>query len=125
MNKKKIVSDSQLKKMFKDIPVENLSSGFVEHLMSKIEQEAVRKRKINALTVFLQIITGIAGMLLLPLLTVHLCNLFIPGFSFSFSDIHINLDTNSIIIGFADLLLLIIDCICGKYMTDENRLKTE
>lgn len=125
MNKNKIISDNQLREVFKDIPMENLSVDFVENLMSKIEKEAVRKRRINALTVFLQIAAGIASMLLLPMLAIHLCNRFIPGFSFSLSDMHINFDTNSVIIGLAVLLLLIIDSIFRKYMTKENRLKTK
>jgi hypothetical protein len=123
MDKNKIISDSRLRKVFKDIPMENLSAGFMENLMSKIEKEAVRKRKINALIVFLQIAAGIASMILLPMLAIHLCNLFIP--EFSFSNIHINISANSVIIGLAALLLLIIDSICQKYMTNGNKLKTK
>jgi hypothetical protein len=115
MKKNKIISDSQLGKAFKDIPLENLSAGFVENLMSEIEKEAVRRKKQQKLIVVLQIIAGIGSMLLLPVLAVRLCNIFIPNFSFSFDDINIRFDPNYIVIGLAILLLLIIDSLYRKH----------
>jgi hypothetical protein len=109
-----MISNSRLRETFQNIPIESLSAGFVENLMSKIEKEAVRKQKQQKLIVFLQVVAGIGSILLLPVLTIRLCNIFIPGFSFSFADINIHFDTNYIVIGLAVLLLLLIDSLFGK-----------
>jgi flagellar biosynthesis protein FlhB len=114
MKKNKIVSDNQLKKVFKEFPLEKLPSDFMEDLMQKIEKESVNKRRTQKLIVLLQVIAGIASMLLLPALAIYLCNLFIPGFSFSFSDMNINL--NSIAIVLAILPLLIIDSLHKRHV---------
>jgi hypothetical protein len=120
MNKNKIVSDSQLREIFKGFPLEKLPSGFEESLMSKIEKESVKKRIRKKLIVPLQIAAGVASMLLFPVLAVHLCNLFIPDFSFSFSDLNINFDSNSVVIGLAVLMLLIIDSLHKKYIANKR-----
>jgi hypothetical protein len=120
MNKNKIISDKQLREAFRNIPLENLSSGFVENLMSKIAKEAVRRKRMKILNVTLQVAAGIAGMLFLPVVAIYLCNHFIPGFSFSFSDMHVDFNTNSIVIGLTVLLLLIIDSLCRKYITNKQ-----
>jgi hypothetical protein len=114
MNKNKTISDNQLRKAFRNISLEHLPSGFVENLKSKIEKELVVRKRKKVVTGFLQVAAGIVGMLTLPVLAIHLCNLFIPGFSFSLSDLAVDINSNSIIIGVAILLLLIIDCLCRK-----------
>jgi cytoskeletal protein RodZ len=91
--------------------MEHLPSDFVDNLTSKIEKELVIRKRKKVVTGFLQVVAGIVGMLAFPVLAVYLCNLFIPGFSFSFFDINIDFSPNFIIIGFAVLLLLIIDCL--------------
>jgi hypothetical protein len=121
MNKNKIVSESQLKEIFKEVPLEKLPSGFAEVLMSKIEKESFKKRMRRKLIVSLQIAAGIASMLLFPALAIHLCNIFIPGFSFSFSDLNIGFDSNSVVIGFAVVMLLIIDSLHKKYVAKKTR----
>jgi hypothetical protein len=64
----------------------------------------------------LQVAACVVSMLTLPALAVYLCKLFMPKFSFSFSlpDVSIDFNPNYIIIGFAVLLLLIIDCLYRK-----------
>jgi flagellar biosynthesis protein FlhB len=122
MNKNKTISDNQLRKAFRNISIEHLSSGFAENLMLKIEKEAVRQKRKKILIGFLQVAAGIVSILTLPVLAIYLCNLFIPEFSFSFSDVKIDFNPNSIIIGFAVLLLLIIDCLYRKFShKDINR----
>jgi hypothetical protein len=102
-------SDNQLRKAFRRVPREPLPDRFVENLMPEIENAAVRKRKMNAIVGFLQLLAGVAGILLLPALAIYLCKLFIPDFSFSLTEINISLNSNAVLIGFAVLLLLIID----------------
>jgi flagellar biosynthesis protein FlhB len=115
MKEDRTISDNQLRKAFKEFPLENLSPGFMEDLMSKIEKETVSQRRTKKLIAFLQIIAGIASIILLPVLAVYLCNRFIPGFSFSFSNLKINFDINSVLIGLAILLLLIIDSLHKRH----------
>lgn len=73
------------------------------------------------MTVFVQIVAGTACMLLFPALAIYLCNQFIPGFSFSFSDISMRLDSNSITIGLAVLLLLVIDSLYDRYSANKRK----
>jgi hypothetical protein len=120
MKENKIISDNQLRKIFKEFPLEKLPSGFVEDLMPKIEKETVNQRRTKKLIAFLQIAAGIASMILLPVLAVHLCNRFIPGFSFSFSNLNIDFDSHSVVIGLAVLLLLIIDSLYKRYMAKKE-----
>ncbi|MDR1886392.1 MAG: hypothetical protein LBQ70_00615 [Prevotellaceae bacterium] len=124
MNRNKTVSDNKLRELFKKIPPENLSSGFKESMMAAIEKEAARQRRKKSRIVVLQILSGISGMLLLPLLTVRLCNLFVPEFAFSFSDVNIDFGSNSIVIGLAVLLLLTADVLYGKHLA-RNRNKCD
>jgi hypothetical protein len=120
MKKNKIISDGQLRELFKKAPVENLPSGFMEDLMSKIKKEAVNEKKKARLIVFLQVVAGLAAMFLLPVLAIHLCNLFIPDFSFSFSDINIRFDSHYVVIGLAVLLLLIADSLYERHMANKQ-----
>ncbi|MDR2382885.1 MAG: hypothetical protein LBD76_03255, partial [Prevotellaceae bacterium] len=85
MNKNKTISDNQLREAFKYVQLENLSSGFVDNLMTGIEKEAVRQKKRKIVTDFLQVAACVVSMLTLPALAVYLCKLFMPKFSFSFS----------------------------------------
>jgi hypothetical protein len=116
----KVISNKQLKEAFDNIPLESLPSGFMENLMSKIEKESVRRKRKKVLIASLQIVAGIASMLLFPVLGIYLCNIFISGFSFSFSDMDIDVDPNVVVIGLAVLFLLIIDALCRKYMTNKQ-----
>ncbi|MDR3246630.1 MAG: hypothetical protein LBT50_09395 [Prevotellaceae bacterium] len=116
MNKNKIISDSQLRKTFKESSLENLSSGFMENLMAKIEKEAIRKRRKYVWITSLQIAAGISAMFLLPALVIRLCKIPVPEFSFSFPKIDVNFDPNIVIIGLAVLMLLIIDTLYSKHL---------
>jgi flagellar biosynthesis protein FlhB len=109
MNRNKTVSDARLRETFKEMPMENLPSGFMERLTPKIEKAAVSKQKEKTLTMYLQIAAGILSIFFFLILTFNLCNLFIPGFSFSLSSITVKFDSNIIIIGLAVTMLLIID----------------
>lgn len=114
MERNKTVSDDQLRKTFKEMPVENLSPAFMERMKQEIEKAELDRRKEKIWVLPVQILAGVASMLLLLLLSIHLCNLFIPGFHLSFSDINISIDSNYIVIGLAVLMLLIIDELHGK-----------
>jgi hypothetical protein len=109
MSENRTISDNQLRKTFQRIPLEPLPAGFVENLMPEIGKAADTKRKTKIIIGFLQLAGGVASILLLPALAIYLCNLFIPDFSFSFTDINIRFNSNIVIIGFVVLLLLIID----------------
>jgi hypothetical protein len=122
MKKNNAISNRQLEKTFKEMPKESLSADFVKELMSEIEKESHRMKRRQNLLVILQIVVGIAGMLFLPVLTIRLCGVCIPGFSFSIDDVNINLNQNYIVIGLAVLLLLVIDSLFRKRntMNDER-----
>jgi hypothetical protein len=108
------MSNEQLRELFRSVPLESLPSGFVENLMSRIERKAARQKKMKIVISFLLVAAGIVCMLTLPLLAIYLCKLFIPELSFSFFDVNIDVNSNSAIIGFAVLLLLVIDCLYRK-----------
>jgi hypothetical protein len=97
--------------VFQQLPCEHLSADFVDRLMPEIKHAAAVKRKKKVIIEFLQIVFSVAGLLLLPMLAIRLCRYLIPNFSFSFSFTSIELDINSnvVVIGFAVLMLLIID----------------
>ncbi|GHT07777.1 hypothetical protein FACS189432_00330 [Bacteroidia bacterium] len=117
MNTNKNISDKQLRKVFKETTLAVPSSGFMENLMLRIEKEAVKEKKKRSWMVYGQIAAGVSGMILLPALTLYLCSLFVPGFSFSFSFpvINLNFDTNLIVIGIAVLFLLMADTLFRKH----------
>jgi flagellar biosynthesis protein FlhB len=109
----KTISDDKLRKAFSEMPLENLSSGFVENLMPKIEKAAANKQKENTCIMYLQIVAGVLSIFFFLMLTFYLCHLFIPGFSFSLPKLNIRFNQNIITIGTAVMLLLIIDSLRG------------
>jgi hypothetical protein len=124
MNKNKIISDSQLRRTFKESSLENLSPEFMENLMAEIEKEAIRKQRKYAWITSLQIVAGILAMFLLPALVIYLYKIPVPDFSFSFSfpKINVNFDPNIVIIGLAVLLLLIGDTLLRTYLHSKKKI---
>jgi hypothetical protein len=104
MYKNKTISDSRLREAFEKIPTDSLPTGFIDSLMSKLEKETAKKKKMIA---FLQIAAAVAVILLFMALSIYLCNFFIPDFSLSNMNVHF--DSNSIAIGLAVALLLTVD----------------
>jgi hypothetical protein len=118
MNKNRIIYYSQLRELFRKIPQESLSSEFMEKLMVEVKKEAARKKQAQKQAAALPLLAGISSMFLFPLLALYLCNLFMPGFSFSFADMHLRFNPDAAIVGLAILLLLIIDSLYrthGRY----------
>jgi hypothetical protein len=120
MNENKILSDNQLRKAFKEMSSENLSSGFMENLMVKIEKETIRQRRKRAWINSLQIAAGFLAMFLLPALVIYLRKIPLPKFSFSLPKIDLNFDPNIVIIGLVVLLLLIIDTLLRTHLQSKN-----
>jgi hypothetical protein len=89
----------------------------MERLMSTVEKESARRTRKKRLTESLQAVAGIASMLLLPTLTVYLCDRFVPGFSFP----EMNIDTcpNIVLICLTVLVLLTVDRLCRKHLTNK------
>jgi hypothetical protein len=114
MKENRTVSESSLRQAFGDMPKESLPPALVESIGREVEKVALNRQKEKAWMLPAQIVAGVSGMILILLLSVHLCNLFVPGFHFSFSDIHINIDPYYITIGLAILILLIIDELLAK-----------
>jgi len=110
MKTNKNLSEDNLRKLFAGIPFEEPSPDFMENLLSRIEKEVIlqgnRKRRW---IVAGQIAAGIFGIFILPALVIYLCTLFLPGFSFTFPEIHLKFDSNLLVIGSSILMLLILD----------------
>jgi hypothetical protein len=122
MNENKTMLDNQLRKTFKAMSLENLSSGFMENLMAKIEKEAIRNRRKHVWIIALQVTAGVLSMFLLPALVIYLCKIPVPEFSFSFPKIDINFDSNIVIIGLTVLLLLIIDTLLRTHLHSKKKI---
>jgi hypothetical protein len=118
MNISKNISDKQLQKVFKETALDTPSSDFIENLMMRIEKEALQAQKKKKWMIYGQIAAGVFGMIFLPALTLYLCQLFIPEFSFTFSlpKIDLHFDPNLIAIGIAVLLLLMADTLFRKHI---------
>jgi hypothetical protein len=113
------ILDRQLQTVFKEILLDTPSSGFVENLMLRVEREAAKAQKKRAWVACGQIAVGIAAMILLPALAIYLCQIYVPGFTFTFAltfpKIDLNLDANLIAIGLTVLLLLMADTLLRKH----------
>jgi hypothetical protein len=125
MNTNKNITDEKLGELFKEIPFDNPSSDFMEKLLVRIDKEVLREKRKQQWMIVMQIAAGISGIFILPALTLYLCTLFLPGFSFTFPQIQFNLkiDPNLIIIGFSILMLLICDTLFRIHAV--NRKKHE
>jgi hypothetical protein len=124
MNKVKNISDSQLQKLFKESFIDEPSPEFGVKLMERIEKETRIAKRKSALMVYWQIAAGIVSIILLPALVIYLCNLLIPGFSFSMSlpKFNLHIDPRFFVMGFSILLLLIADTLCRKHLRSKNKI---
>jgi len=123
MNTNKNISEDKLGELFREIPLENTSENFMEKLFQQIDKEVLREKRKHQWAIAGQIAAGVSGILILPALIIYLCTIFLPGFSFTFPKIHLNLDLNIIMIGFAVLMLLILDTLFRTHAA--NRTKNE
>jgi H+/Cl- antiporter ClcA len=122
MNKEAKNTDRRLKDIFREIPLERLSSNFTENLLYRLEKEIIKeKRKKQVLTV-LQWAVSIISIFYIPGLAIYLCRIFIPDFSFSFSFTlaKIHIEPVILLIGFSVLFLLIADILLRKYSRKQN-----
>jgi len=123
MNSNKNISDDTLRELFGEIPFDEPAPGFMENLLLRIEKEVVREKRKNRLMLVGQVAAGLFGILILPALVIFLCTIFLPGYSFSFPKIHIEFGSNLIVIGFAVLMLLILDTLFRMHAG--NRTKSD
>jgi len=121
MNANKNISEDKLWGLFREIPLENPSAHFMEKLFLQIEKETLREKRKLQWMVIVQIAAGVTGILVLPALSIYLCTIFLPNFSFTFPKIHLNFDSNIITIGFSVLILLILDSLLRIHVA--NRAK--
>lgn len=122
MNLNKNISNDNLYELFQGIPLNEPSPDFLENLLQRIEKETVKSKKNKHLWMIIgQVIVGVSGILVLPVLVIHLCTIYIPDFYFYLPQIHINLNINLITIGFSILLLLIIDTLLRMRATNRTK----
>jgi len=109
--------DKQLRELFKELPLENPSPDFMQHVMQLVEKEEARKKRRQKWMPVLLTAAGIVGIFFLPGVIIYLCTQFIPGFSFSFGfptmDIKISLPVVSIAL--AVFFLLVTDSLFRKH----------
>ena len=118
MKTNKNISEDTLHKAFSKLGFDEPSSGFMEKLLQRVEKEASLMEKRRQLWMIVgQVAAGIFGIILLPALTIYLRTIFLSGFTFSFPKIHIDLNLNLLTIGFAILLLLILDTLFRIHAT--------
>jgi len=123
MKTNKSLSEDNLSKLFGEIPFEEPSADFTDRLLLRIDKEILLEKRKQRWVLAGQIAAGILGIFILPALTVYLCTIFLPGFSFSFPKIHFDLNPNLMVIGLAVLLLLIADTLVR--MRTLNRTKSD
>ena len=123
MNINKNVSDNKLRELFNEIPLDEPAPDFMDNLFRRIEKEVVWEKRKHRWMLVGQVAAGVFGILLLPALTIYLCTLFLPGYSFSFPKIHLNFNFNLVIIGFSVLMLLINDTLFRIHA--ENHRKSD
>ena len=123
MNTNKNISEDKLGELFREMPLENPSANFMEKLFLQIDREVLMEKRRHRWAIAGQIAAGISGILILPALIIYLCTVFLPGFSFSFPKIPLNLSLNIVSIGFAVLILLILDTLIRMHAA--NRTKNE
>ena len=122
MKTNKNISEETLHEAFSKFPFEEPSPDFMGKLLQRIENEAILIEKRKQLwTIVGQIAAGFFGIILLPALTIYLCTLYLPGFSFSLPKINLDLNLNILTIGFAALVLLILDTLFRMHI--EKRTK--
>jgi len=122
MNTNKNIAEDKLRELFSEIPFEEPSPDFMENLLSRIEKEAVAMENRKRFWIVVgQIAAGVFGIFILPALTIYLCTIFLPGFTFSFPKIHLHFDSNLLAIGFSVLMLLILDTLLRTHAANRTK----
>ena len=122
MKTNKNISEETLHEAFNKFTFDEPSPDFMGKLLQKIENEAILIEKRKQLwTIVGQVAAGIFGIILLPALTIYLCTLYLPDFSFSFPKIHLDLNLNILTIAFAILVLLILDTSLRMHATKRSK----
>ena len=122
MKTNKSISEETLHKAFSKFTFDEPSPDFMGKLLQRIEKEEILTEKRKQLWIIVgQVAAGIFGIILLPGLTIYLCTLYLPGFSFSFPKIHLDLNLNILTIGFATLVLLILDTLLRMHATKRTK----
>ena len=126
MNTNKNISEDKLSELFSGISFDEPSPDFMENLLQRIERETIvsEQKKHWWITVG-QVAAGILGILVLPALTIYLCTLYLPDFSFSLPEIHLDFDINLLTIGFSVLMLLIIDTLFRMHRANRSERDSE
>ncbi|MDR1898192.1 MAG: hypothetical protein LBR10_15555 [Prevotellaceae bacterium] len=115
MKTNKNISENNLTELFQKVTLESPSSDFSEKLVLRLEKEIVKARKKEKLLAAGQLAMEISSMLLVPFLTIYLCDLLIPEFTFSWHPPEMDFNPNLIVTGISVLFLLIVDMLFIKY----------
>jgi hypothetical protein len=115
MKTNKNIFENNLNELFQKITLESPSSDFSEKLVLRLEKEIVKTRKREKLIAAGQLAIEISSMLLVPFLTIYLCDLLIPDFTFSWHLPEMDFNPNLIVTGISVLILLIVDNLFIKY----------
>ena len=116
------ISEETLHEVFSKFTFDEPAPDFMENLLQRIEKEAASMEKRKQLwTIVGQVAAGIFGIIILPALTVYLCTIYLPGFSFSFPKMELDFNINILTIGFATLLLLILDTLFRMYAAKRTK----
>jgi hypothetical protein len=110
------IQDKRLRDLFKEMILENPSENFNANLLSRIKKEVQKEKRRNQWITCGQIAAGIGGIIFLPGLTLYLCSLLLPGFSFSFPTLNIKFEPMIFTVGLSVLLLLIADVLFRQHI---------
>jgi hypothetical protein len=114
--KNKHISDSDLRAVFHQMPLDEPSPDFSEKLMSRIECEARRKMLLQQRIPVLQTAAAIVGLIILPAVVLLLLNPdFFASLSFSMPRFDLNFSPLTILVGLITLGLLLADMFFRKH----------
>jgi len=120
MNNNKMISDKQLKDVFKQISLDSPSSVFMKNLMTKVESEAHKQARRQKWIPILQMAAGVLAIILFPALYIYF---FVPDFFslFTLPKFNIKLDPTITLIGFTVLFLLVADSLLRQRYFSKNK----
>ena len=114
MNNNKIISDKQLKEVFKQISLDSPSPVFMENLMTKVGLEAQKQARRQKWIPILQMTAGVLAIILFPALYIYF---FVPDFFplFTLPNFNLKFDPTITLIGFTVLFLLVADSLLRRH----------
>lgn len=114
MKTDKQIDDSYLSNIFKDVSIEEVSSGFTDKLMKRIEVATVREKKKNQRISILWIAVGIIGILLVPAIIFYfwptpiidqVSDISLPSIDFDFNPYVLTMGLSTLFLLVGDILL--------------------